>query len=84
VKAITATLMSGLAALPAPAGRAADVATFLSVARKDIDLTLQLVAAAVKQDTVAVATATAAEATVGATANTLAIGLGAPSCAAPL
>ena len=84
ITSITTAMMAGLRTLPAPAGRAADVKKFLVLAQRDLDVTMQLVAGAVKKDPVIVASASAKEADVGAKVNSLAVSLGAASCASPL
>jgi hypothetical protein len=84
VTAITTALMGGLHKLEAPAGRAADVKKFLSLAQQDVDVTLKLVAGAVKKDPAATAIASARQAAIDAQVNSLAVSLGAPSCAQPL
>jgi hypothetical protein len=84
VATITTSLLAGLRKLSAPAGRAADVKKFLSLAQQDVDVTMQLVAGAVKKDPAATAIASASQAGIGAQVTSLAISLGAPSCAQPL
>lgn len=84
VKAITDSLIAGLAGLTPPAGRGADVKKFVSLARQDVDLAVRLVRATIGNDPVAVATASAKQSTVGAEASAMAISLGAPSCGEPL
>ena len=83
VQALTAAFVADLKKLKPARGRAEDVARFTALEQQDLALTLQLAHAAVENDLVALATASAAEATVGKEANALAIDLGAPACASP-
>jgi len=83
VEALSTAFVADLRQLKPPAGRAADVTRFVSLAERDLDLTVAMARATARKDLVALATAAAEESTVGKQANALAIDLGATACAAP-
>jgi hypothetical protein len=82
-KLLVDRLVAGLEKLPPPPGRAADVTRFVGLAKQDATLTFQAAAAAARKDPATVASVTAREAPVAAEASTLAVSLGAASCARP-
>ena len=83
VQALSTAFVADLRRLEPPAGRAADVARFVSLTERDLELTVAMARATAGKDLVALATAAAKESTVGKQANALAIDLGAAACAAP-